>query len=49
MYLAILQVTNLIFRRENGVKLIEKIYIEYFSIDWEDLSKIGELNADNST
>ena len=49
MYLAILQVINLIFRRENRVKLIEKIYIEYFSIDWEDLLKIGELNADNST
>ena len=24
-------------------------FIHYFSVDWEDLVKIGELNADNTT
>ena len=23
--------------------------LDYFSVDWDDLSKINELNADNST
>ena len=27
----------------------KKIILDYFSIDWEDLLKIDELNADNST
>ena len=33
---------KLIFYRENFV-------LDYFSVDWEDLSKIDEVNADNST
>ena len=33
-----------------GPNLIEKIFIlDYFSVDWEDLLKIDELNTDNST
>ena len=27
----------------------ENFILDYFSIDWEDLLKIDELNADNST
>ena len=27
----------------------EKFVLEYFSVDWKDLLKIDELNADNST
>ena len=27
----------------------EKFILDYFSVDWEDLLKINELNADNST
>ena len=27
----------------------ENFILDYFSVDWEDLLKIGELNADNST
>ena len=27
----------------------EKFILDYFSVDWEDLSKIDKLNADNST
>ena len=30
-----------------GPNLIESL--DYFSVDWEDLMKIDELNADNST
>ena len=26
-----------------------KLIVDYFSIDWEDLLKIDELNVDNST
>ena len=29
--------------------LIEKFILDYFSVDWEDLLKTDELNADNST
>ena len=33
-----------------GPNLIKKIlFLDYFSVDWEDLLKIDELNADNST
>ena len=33
-----------------GPNLIKKkIILDYFSIDWEELLKIDELNADNST
>ena len=36
--------------KETGLNLIEKNFIlDYFSVDWEDLLKIDELNADNST
>ena len=27
----------------------ENFILDYFSVDWEDLLKINELNADNST
>ena len=27
----------------------ENFFLDYFSVDWEDLLKIDELNADNST
>ena len=27
----------------------ENFILDYFSVDWEDLSKIDELNVDNST
>ena len=27
----------------------EKFILDYFSVDWEDLLKTDELNADNST
>ena len=27
----------------------ENFILDYFSVDWEDLLKIDELNADNST
>ena len=27
----------------------ENFLLDYFSVDWEDLLKINELNADNST
>ena len=27
----------------------ENFILDYFSVDWEDFSKINELNADNST
>ena len=27
----------------------ENFTLDYFSVDWEDLSKIDELNVDNST
>ena len=27
----------------------ENFILDYFSIDWEDLLKLYELNADNST
>ena len=29
--------------------LTATIILDYFSVEWEDLLKIGELNADNST
>ena len=32
--------------RKNGA---ENFILDYFSIDWEDLLKLYELNADNST
>ena len=32
-----------------GPKLIEKFFLDCFSVDWEDLLKIDELNAENST
>ena len=36
--------------KNTGPNLIEKIFIlDYFSVDWEDLLKIDELNANNST
>ena len=36
--------------KETGLNLIEKNFIlDYFSVDLEDLLKIDELNADNST
>ena len=36
--------------RETGINLKEKNFIlDYFSIDWEDLLKIDELNVDDST
>ena len=28
---------------------LENFILDYFSVDWEDLLKINELNADNST
>ena len=27
----------------------ENFFLDYFSVDWEDLLKIDELDADNST
>ena len=38
--------------RKTGANLIKKIlfyFLFYFSIDWEDLLKIDELNIDSST
>ena len=35
--------------KETGPNLIEKILFQTFSVEWEDLLKIDELNADNST
>ena len=36
--------------KETDPNLIEKKFIlDYFSVDWEDLLKIDELNADNLT
>ena len=36
--------------KETGPNLIEKIFVvDYFSVDCEDLLKIGELDVDNST
>ena len=35
--------------KETGPNLIEKILSRHFSVDWEDLLKIDELNVDNST
>ena len=32
-----------------GPNLIKKIFLDYFSVDWENLLKIDELNADTST
>ena len=44
------QAISLIFIKGTGPNLIEKIFIlDYFSVDWEDLLKIDELNADKST
>ena len=45
------QAINLISMNGTGPNLIEKIlfYIDFFPIDWEDLLKTDELNADNST
>ena len=45
------QAINLISMNGTGPNLIEKIlfYIDFFSIDWEDLLKTDEPNADNST
>ena len=35
--------------KDTGPNLIEKILFQTFSVEWEDLLKIDELNADNST
>ena len=39
------QAINLFFLKETGKKFIR----DYFSVDWENLLKIDELNADIST
>ena len=38
-----------IYEREWSKFDQEDFILEYFSVDWEDLLKINELNADNST
>ena len=49
-YLAISQTINLIFIKETDREFDrENFFLDYFSIDWEDLLKIDELNADNSS
>ena len=40
---------NQLFRKGTGPNLIRKILFYTFSVDWEDLLKIDDLNADNST
>ena len=40
---------NQLFRKETGPNLIRKILFYTFSVDWEDLLKIDDLNADNSS
>ena len=35
--------------KEPVPNLIKKIILDYFSVDWEDLLKTDEINADNST
>ena len=37
-----------IFERDWS-KFYRENFIDYFSVDWENLLKIGELNADNTT
>ena len=50
MCLPISQATNQIFMKETSPNLIEKIlFYILFPVVWEDLLKIDELNADNST
>ena len=50
MCLPISQTTNQIFMKETGPNLTEKIlFYIFFPVGWEDLLKIDELNADNST
>lgn len=47
--LAILQVINQTFTKD-WCKFVPKNFIpDFFSIDWEDLLNIVELNVDNST
>ena len=38
-----------IYERDWSKSDREKLVLDYFSIDWEDLLKINELNVDNST
>ena len=47
--LAISQVINQTFMKETGLNLIKDFFYKLFFIDWEDLLKIDELNAKNST
>ena len=44
--MAISQAINLIFMKGTGPQLTEKFYSRLFSVDWEDLLKVGELNVD---
>ena len=49
--MVISQAINLynIYEREWSKFDRENFILDYFSADWEDLLKIGELNVDNST
>ena len=38
-----------IYERDWSISDRENFILDYFSVDWEDLLKIDELNADNST
>ena len=38
-----------ICKRDRSIFDQENFFLDYFSVDWEDLLKIDELNADNST
>ena len=38
-----------IYERDWSKFDIESFILDYFSVDWEDLLKIDELNAENST
>ena len=38
-----------IYERDWSKFDLENFILDYFSADWEDLLKIDELNADNST
>ena len=47
--MVIAQAINLIFMKDWSKFDGENFILDYFSVEWEDLLKIDELNADNST
>ena len=47
--MVIAQAINLIFMKDWSKFDGENFILDYFSVEWEDLLKIDELNADKST